>query len=176
MKYTRTVTSRSIVIIIAALCLFVWTVPAYAATIQLPKGTEVKLRFTPGMKISSGELTKGVPLIVFLAEPIQIGGKTIVEEGAQGTATVLDVKKNGRGGSPGYIKIGFTELEPKGDYKTVDNAKIKLAGEFDNTGSGKKLLSYLFIFGLFIKGSQGEIDTNRVYTAIVAESIILESK
>lgn len=157
-------------------CLLIGAVVVMAATLQLPKGTKAKLKFSPGMKLSSGELSAGVPIVCYLSEPIQIGGKTVVEEGAQATARVVEAKKAGKGGKPGYIKIEFVELETKGEYRSVDGAKIKLNGYIENTGKGKKTLSYLFIFGLFISGGQGEIDANATYTVEVSESIILESK
>ena len=159
-----------------ALLTIMGVVSVQAATIGLTKGTEVKARFTTTTKISSGALNKDVPVLFTLAEPVVIGGKTIVEAGAQGNAKVVEVKKAGGGGKPGYIKVAFVDLGPKGEYATAEGAKIKLAGEIENKGKGKKLLSYLFIAGLFIKGGQGEIQADSVYTAQVAETIVLESK
>ena len=158
------------------LLLFFLSVVIQAATIQIPKGMEIKVKFAPGMKISSGDLAKDAPLLIYLAEPIQIGGKTIVEGGSQGTAKVVEVKKAGKGGKPGYIKVAFIDMQTKGEYRSANDAKIKLEGEIENSGKGKKVLSYLFIFGLFIKGGQGVISPDVVYNAKVAESIILESK
>ncbi|MFH1700128.1 MAG: hypothetical protein ABIE07_06035 [Candidatus Zixiibacteriota bacterium] len=162
----------------AGLIVFFWfafTALASGATLQLPQGTDVKLKFAPGIKISSGNLAAEVPIICYLAEPILIGGKTVVEEGAQATAKVAEVKPAGKGGKGGYIKIEFIEVETKGEYKTVDGSKIKLTGFIENTGKNKKTMSYLFIFGLFIKGSQGEINPNSIYTVKTAGSTILES-
>jgi len=51
-----------------------------------------------------------------------------------------------------------------------------LSGTKETKGKGKKLLSYLFIFGLFIKGSDAVIPTNVMYSVKVAESVYLESK
>lgn len=147
-----------------------------AATIQLPRGTEVKVKFTGAAKVSSGNLAKDVPVLFTLVEPVIIGGETLVEAGATGTAKVVEVKKAGAVGKPGYIKVAFVDLEPKGAYLTADKSKIKLSGEIENKGKGKKFLSLLFIAGLFIKGGQGEIPADVVYTAKVAESITLESK
>jgi hypothetical protein len=163
-------------VMVLTLFIFLLSAAVQAGTIQLPKGMDVKVKFAPGMKISSGELGKDVPLLIYLAEPIKIGNTTIVEEGAQGTAKVVDVKKAGKGGKPGYIKVAFVDLETKGEYRSPDNSRIKLEGEIENAGKGRKTLSYLFIFGLFIKGKQGIINPDVVYTAKVAESIILESK
>lgn len=148
---------------------------AYAGKVQLPEGKEIKVRFDPKMKISSGNLEKGVPLQIYLMEPIEIAGVVIVPKDAPGTAVVADVKKAGKPGKPGMIKIEFTELEPTGDFKSTDGEKIKLSGTIEKKGGGKKLLSYLFIFGLFIKGGEGTIDPNGIYTATVKEGIILEN-
>lgn len=160
------------------ICLFTFllSIAVQAATIQIPKGMEVKVKFIPGMKVSSGELAKDVPLLITLAEPVQVGNKTIIEEGAQGTAKVVEVKKAAKGGKPGYIKVAFVDLQTKGDYRSPDDSRVKLEGEIENAGKGRKTLSYMFIFGLFIKGKQGVINPDGVYVAKVAESIILESK
>ena len=147
-----------------------------AATIQLPRGTQVKVKFAPGMEINSGKVEKDIPLLITLAEPIMIGSKTIVEAGAMGTAKVAEVKKAGKVGKPGYIKVEFIDLEIKGSYKPLQTDKIKLQGEIENQGKGKKTLSIILLFGLILKGGQGEINTNQTYTAEVAETIILEGE
>lgn len=146
-----------------------------AGTMQIPQGHEIKVRFAPGMTISSAYLTKDNPLVIYLAEAIEIGGKVIVKEGAQGIAKVIEAKPAGKAGKPGYIKIEFVELETKGDYQTKDGSKIKLAGEVENNGKGKKTISLLFILGLFISGTDGEIPSANEYPAQVAEAIILQN-
>lgn len=146
-----------------------------AGTIEVPKGKEVKLKFPSDIKITSGNVTKGIPIVCYLAQPIVIGGVTIIEEGAQGTATVAEVVKPSKPGKPGKIKIEFTGLDAKGEYKFLTEDKIKLTGAAEAEGKGKKLLSYIFIFGLFIKGGNAVIPTNVVYTAQVAESIYMEN-
>ncbi len=165
--------------LLALLCLLVWAVFAgdiQAGKIQIPDGTEVKVIFDPNLQLNSGKVEKGIPLMVNLYEPIVIGGITVVEKGAIGTAVVEDVQKSGKPGKPGFIKVRITELEPKGEFEAVDaGAKIKLDGVIENKGGGKKLLSFLLGFGLIIKGGQGQIDTSKPYTAKVAESIILEN-
>jgi hypothetical protein len=164
------------VAIYVALAVIMLAAALPAATIQLPRGTEVKVKFAAAAKVSSGNLAKDVPVLFVLAEPVVIGGETLVEAGAAGTAKVVEVKKAGKAGKPGYIKVAFVDLEPKGIYQTADKAKIKLTGEIENKGKGKKFFSMLFIAGLFIKGGQGEIPPTAIYTAKVAESITLESK
>ena len=149
---------------------------ADAAKVQIPEGTAVKVSFPSTIKISSSELGEGIPILFNLAEPIEIGGKVIVEKGATGTAVVKEVKKAGKGGKPGKIVLEFVDLAPKGTFLTLDGENVKLKGVITAEGKGKKTLSYLFIFGLFIKGGQGEIPTDKIYTATVAESVILEEK
>jgi hypothetical protein len=147
---------------------------AYAGRVLLPDSLEVKIKFDSTLQITSGKLVKGAPIAIHLAEPIQIGGVTIVERGAPGTAVVSEVKKAGKGGKPGQIKVDFTELEPKGDYMTEDSAKIKLLGSVENKGKKKGIFPYLF-FILLVKGGEGQIKADSVYTATTAESIMMSN-
>ena len=158
------------------LILFLGAVAAQAGTIQVPKGQTVKLRFPAEIKLSLKELSAGVPIACSLEEPISIGGITVVEAGAPATATVSEVQPAQKGGKPGYIKVEFTSLDPKGPYRLLTGDKIKLTGSKDATGKGRKLLSYIFIAGLFIKGTDAVIPVGQAYQAEVAESVVLESK
>ena len=163
-------------IMMVALFLSILFSGAYAGKVVLPEGTEIKVNFEPTMKVDSGKLQPGLTLAIYLAEDIKIGGKTIVEAGAEGLAKVKSTVEASRPGKRGHIIISFTELGAKGKYNTLNNAKIKLAGSVENEGKNRKLLSWLFIFGLFIKGSQGEIDTAQSYLATIDETIVLETK
>jgi len=146
-----------------------------AGRVVLPEETEVKINFDPGIKVNSGMLQKGLEIPVILAEDITIGGKTIVEKGAEGVAEVVDIGRASRPGDPGYIKISFTGLSTKGEYSTATGQMIKLSGMVENKGKSRKVLSWLFVLGLFLSGKEGEIDTSQVYTAQVAETVILET-
>ena len=160
---------------VIALIVFFSSSEIMAGKVVLPEGTGIKVNFEPSMEVKSGKLQKGVTLVIYLAEDIKVGGKTIVEAGAEGLAKVENAVESSRPGKPGQIVVKFVELGSKGKYNTLNDAKIKLAGSIDNQGKGRKLLSWLFIFGLFIKGSQGEIDTSQSYMATIAETIVLES-
>jgi hypothetical protein len=163
------------VLVGCALLLLVATV-AQAGRVQLPEGHPVKVTFPQGAEISSGKLARGVTLGIELAEPIKIGPAVIVEKGATGTAVVKEAKSAGRGGSPGKIVVEFVDLEPKGEFKLPEGETIKLQGEESKEGKGKKTLSYILGFGLFIKGGQGVITADSVYTAEIAETVMLESE
>ena len=146
-----------------------------AAKVQVPEGTKISVKFPSSMKISSGEMLEGIPVGFELVKPIEIGGKIIVDKGAKGTAVVKEVVKSGSGGKPGSITVEFKDLLPNGNFKTLDDAPIKLKGEVTGKGKGKGFLPYLFL-KFILKGGQGEIPTNQIYTASVAESVILEEK
>jgi hypothetical protein len=166
--------SITVLAIAAALALPVETL---AGTVSLPKEkTVVNVKFDPAARIDSGRLKAGDSLAIFLAEDVKTGGITIVEAGAKGTAIVKEVVKASRPGKPGKIVISFVDLSPKGIYKSKDGGNIKLAGVVSKDGGGRKIISWLFILGLLIKGGQGEIDTATAYPAKVGETIILESR
>lgn len=177
MKSTVVTVSKGLIALTLLLSTLMVASDLNATVVRLNKGTEVKLKFQVDGKISSADYVKGDSIDIALAEAIIIDDSTIVEEGAPGKAVVVEAKKNGRAGKPGYIKAKFLYIQPKGAFKTEGNAPILLQGkEVADEGKGKKTLSYLFIFGLFIKGGHGEIDTSVTYTDKVAESIKLDSK
>lgn len=163
-------------VVFAATLALLLTATGQAAKVQVPADTKISVKFPGNIKISSGQLSEGIPILFELAKPIEIGGKIIVDKGTQGTAVVTESVKSKRAGKPGTITVEFQELMPKGAFQSLDGSAIKLKGSVTSKGKGRKLLSYLFIFGLFIKGGQGEIPAGQVYSAMVAESIILEEK
>jgi len=168
---------RSLVTALALLALFALPVDALAGKVSLPKDMDgIKVKFDDAKKIDSGTIHEGDTLAISLAEDIKIGGISIVETGAKGIAIATKVVKASRPGKPGSIEITFVDLNPKGSYRSADGGKIKLAGVVSDKGGGRKILSYLFILGLFIKGGQGEIDTAKVHTAKIGEKIVLESR
>ncbi|UCE23453.1 MAG: hypothetical protein JSU74_09110 [Candidatus Zixiibacteriota bacterium] len=162
------------VLVTCSAILVLLAVSANAAKVQVPEGTNISVKFPASIKISSGEMSEGIPLLFELATPVEIGGKVIVAKGATGTAVVKESVKAKKGGKPGKITIEFVELAPSEPWKAVDGSNIKLKGSVTAEGKGKKTLSYLFIFGLFIKGGQGEIPSGQIFTATVAESVILQ--
>jgi len=140
------------------------------------RGTEVKLRLVSGTKVSSNDLVQGDSIHVVLIEPVVLDDSTIVEIGAHGRAIVAESVRSGRGGKPGYIKVRFANLFPKGVFKTTDGSPILLSGEIENKGKSRKILSWIFVAGLLIKGGNGELDTESPYTARISETIKLRSK
>ncbi len=146
-----------------------------AGKVVVPEGTELKVRFDSAMKISSGKLQPGITLSIYLADDVKVGGKTIIEAGAEGTAKVEEITDSSRPGKPGSIKVVFVDLGTKGKYKTTDDAVIKLSGGAEAKGKSRKIVSWVFILGAFISGTDGELDTTLDYPATIVETIILES-
>ncbi|MBD3257514.1 hypothetical protein GF377_03700, partial [candidate division GN15 bacterium] len=143
-------TRRCAVVLLAVACLIAFSLPVMAGKVALDKGTQVEVRFDLGAKISSKTNQVGDTVAITLADPIIIGGQVIVEEGAEGQAVVSEVEENGRGGKPGAITVDFVSLNAKGNFQLPEGEVIPLMGSTTDKGSGKKLLSWLFIFGLFI--------------------------
>jgi hypothetical protein len=161
---------------LAILALVMAPAAAFAGKVAVPEGTPVKVKFDSTKQVNSGKLHEGDTISISLVEGVTIGGKTIVEAGATGIATVKEAVAASKPGKPGKLVMSFVELSPKGSYKSKDGSMIKLSGVAEDKGGGRKVLSWLFIFGLFIKGGQGEIDTSLEYPATVGETIILESR
>jgi hypothetical protein len=130
--------------------------------------------------VSSKYVIPGQLIPIRLVGAIDVGGIEIVKDGAKGSARVKSVKPAGRGGKPGYVEVVLLELEPNGHYKAEGGGKIQLeavtedgSGVIKAKGKGRKTLSYLFIFGLFIKGTEGVIPADVPIKAKVKEDIML---
>jgi hypothetical protein len=146
------------------------------AAIELPAGKEVQVVFE--QDVSSKYVTPGQLIPIRLSGAVEIGGVAVVKDGAKGTARVKSVKPAGRAGKPGQLEVVLVELEPNGAYKAEGDAKIQLAaitgddsGTIRASGKGRKTLSYLFIFGLFIKGTEAVIPADKPFKARVTEDI-----
>lgn len=167
---------RATLSVLVILALVALPAAAFAAKVAVPEGTPVKVMFDAGKKISSGERAAGDTLAIRLVEDVKIGGKTIVGAGAKGIARVKEVTPSSKPGKAGKIEVSFISLTASGEFRSKDGSDIKLAGTAKDEGGSHKILSWLFIFGLFIKGGQGEIDASQIYQATVGETIVLESR
>jgi hypothetical protein len=144
------------------------------AQVKLPKGTEVSVTFK--QDVSSKYLAPGQEIPIAVTEDIVIGGVVLVKAGAEGKAMVKSVKPAGKGGSPGSISVELGELESGSNFKSLDDKSIKLEGvdgTIEAKGKGKKILSYVFIFGLFIKGGEGVIKADMPIEAKVKEDVFI---
>ncbi len=167
---------RSAKLLIAVVLVVIFlSAAADAGKVRIPEGTELKIRFDSVIQVNSGKLQPGIILSIYLADDIKVGGKTIIEAGAEGTAKVEEITEASRPGKPGFIKVSFVDLGTKGKYRITGNGSIKLSGSTEAEGKSRKLLSWLFILGVFISGTDGEVDSALDYPATTAETIVLES-
>lgn len=159
--------------IMATVIVSVVVVQTAQGDIELPKGHEIEIVFS--QDVSSKYVAPGELVPIRLNTPIVYGGFTVVEAGAPGSARVKSVTPAGRGGKPGSIVVELLELESDGHYEAEGDKKImlKAVDEISAEGKSKKLLSWLLIFGLFIKGSQGEIPADQPFKAEIAEDIVI---
>ncbi len=169
MRYTRYMFRMTM----AAVAMLAAMTGAAWADIELPQGHEVEIVFS--QDVSSKYVAPGDLVPIRLNAPIEIGGFTVVREGTPGSARVKSVEAAGRRGKPGSIVVELLELESDGNYEAEGDKKImlKAVDDISAEGKSKKLLSWLLIFGLFIKGSQGEIPADQPFKAEIAEDIVI---
>ncbi len=148
------------------------------AAIELPAGTEVQIVFA--QDVSSKYVTPGQLVQIHLRGPVDVGGVAVVKDGAKGSARVKSVKPAGKGGKAGRVEVVLIELEPNGAYKAEGDKKIALeaitadkTGTIEAEGKSRKTLSWVFIFGLFFKGTEGVIPADKPFPAKVKEDVIL---
>ena len=144
------------------------------AQIKLQEGTEVSVAFQ--QDVSSKYAEPGDEIPIKLLADIAVGGVVLVKAGAVGKAFVKSVEPAGKPGTPGKIALELIQLDPD-SYESLDDKVIKLQakdGPITAEGKGKKLLSYLLIFGLFIKGTQAELPADQPIPAVVAEDVFIQ--
>lgn len=146
-----------------------------AADFLVPEGTEITVAFD--QDVSSKYVEPGDEIPIHLVEPIEIGGQAIVKAGAKGLARVKSVTSAGKPGKPGRVELELLQLTPNGAFKSIDDQPIPIEG-VDGTivaeGKGRKTLSWLLIFGLFIKGTEGVIEADQPVEAKVTEGVMVE--
>jgi len=162
----------------AVILVFVLLAIGAKANIPLAAGTKVQVVFE--QDISSKYVAPGDLVPIRLDGEVNYGGIIAVKDGAKGLARVKSVKSAGRGGKPGSVEVELLELEPDGSYKAEGDKKIALKAITDDgtgtiraKGKGRKTLSYLLIFGLFIKGTEGVITAGQSFPAIIKEDIVI---
>ncbi len=158
-------------LVTVALLFFAMATTVDAARVPLQTGMEVSINF-PGGAVTSNQHQVGDTLEIELAEPVVVGTQIIVEKGAPGKAVVTDVKNNGAGGKPGFIKVEFLHFEPTGVFRTLDGSPVLLNGTAEDEGNGKKLLSYLLLY-FFVKGGSGELAADGAYPATIERTVVL---
>jgi hypothetical protein len=78
-------------------------VPAFAESLSLKKGTDVKLAFDSSL--SSNTAKPGDHVLLHVTDPVQVDGKTVIAEGAKVRGTVKKVEKRKHFGVNANIQL-----------------------------------------------------------------------
>ncbi|MEO6989949.1 MAG: hypothetical protein ABI346_05910 [Candidatus Baltobacteraceae bacterium] len=95
--------------------------PAIAAPISVPAGTQVKVHLVK--PISSGEATVGQRFRFAAAEAVNVNGHVVITKGASGVGHVVKVSK-AQGKSAGEITLEFTDVHGA-DGKWIPLTEVK---------------------------------------------------
>lgn len=143
---------------------------ASAATVKVPEGTELRIRFNDAL--SSGKNSEGDNFSISLDEPVTLPDGTVLKSGYRGKGEVTQAKKKGFMGQPGemnvrlnYIKVGDTRI----------HLRAQKGGEGQASMGATIALTVLFgPLGLLKHGHDIEIHQGQVITAYVDEDTSVE--
>lgn len=138
---------------------------ASAATVKVPEGTEMMIRFND--KLSSGTNSQGDQFSITLDESVKLPDGTVIPRGYRGKGEVTDAKKKGFMGQAGELNIRL-------NYLKVGDTRIHLRANKGGEGKGAMgatiALTVLFgPLGLLKRGHDIEIQPGQTLTAYVDE-------
>jgi len=86
---------------------------AVPQTITIPEGTDITVRL--GETLSSKNSHAGDSFSATVAEPVSVGGKTVIEQGAHARGTVVDAKGMGhfKGGALLEVRLNSVSINDK---------------------------------------------------------------
>jgi len=158
--------------LIAAMCLALGlALPAVAAPVNLPAGTQVEVRLVN--PLSSGTAMVGQRFAFQAAAPVIVNSRVVIAKGAGGAGRVVRVKK-AQGKSAGEITLQFTSIH------AADGRPVFLTEASTSKGSAEKgkastatIAATLALgpLGLFahnmVKGKDVTITPNQMFPAWV---------
>jgi len=91
-------------------------------TVTIPEGTALTVRLTQsvGSKISQ----PGQSFSATLAEPVEVGGKTVIPAGAAAMGTVVDAKPLGRFKGGALLQLQLTSITIKGTEHPIQTSSV----------------------------------------------------
>lgn len=93
-------------------------------TVMVPSGTSITINFPE--ELSSDSETEGATVPIVATKEVDINGMEVIAKGAQGQATLTEVKHSGGNGSGGQMKFNVDWIY------SVDGGKIALS-QVNNT-------------------------------------------
>lgn len=106
--------------------------PAEKAPTAIPAGTVITVRLgeAVGSKISQA----GQTFTASVAEPVQVGGATVIPSGATASGTVVDAKPLGRFKGAASLRITLTSINVNGADRQIQTSSVARTA----TGKGKR--------------------------------------
>ncbi len=145
--------------------------PAAAATVNLPAGTQVMVH--PANELSSGNATVGEHFTLQAASPVVVNGRVLVAKGASGLGEVVSVSK-AHGKSAGQMALRFINVH------AADGTLVGLSSHNKTQGNAEKgkastatIVSTVILgpIGLFahnmVKGKDVVVGPSRSFSAWV---------
>jgi len=145
------------------------TAVAPAATIELPEGAELRIRFNE--KLSSATAAAGDRFTVTLDEPIQLSNGVVIPAGYRGLGEVTVADKKGFMGKAGQLNVRL-------DYLRIGDTRVRLRASKGQEGKGAMgatiALTVLFgPLGLLKRGHDIEIQPGQSLIAYVDSPTIV---
>ncbi len=136
------------------------TMPCFA--IEVPHGKAVQVQSS--QKVDADIHKEGSTVKFQIAHPVIINNKVVFTRGTEVIGTVVHRKNNGIIGIPGSIEVGNFYINNNNGEQTY------LTGTIKNEGDNRYWanIGWFFLFPiLFIKGDDGFIKTNNIYTLYI---------
>lgn len=141
-------------------------VPAIAASVVVPKLTEVILRIeeTLGSKISA----TGQTFRIALEEPLIFQGSELIPAGVSGIGEVIHAKKAGASGSGGELILAAKYLEFDGRQIPLRSMSLGVEGQ-DQTGLAMAVGMATGPFGFAVRGKNVDVTEGTLAMAKLAQ-------
>jgi hypothetical protein len=144
---------------------------ASAATVKIPEGAEVLIRFDD--KLSSASNTEGDQFSISLDDDITLSDGTVIKSGYRGKGEVTAAQKKGYMGKAGELNVRL-------NYIRVGETRVRLRASKSGEGKGAMgatiALTVLFgPLGLLKRGHDIEIKQGQTITAYVDQDAEIET-
>lgn len=111
--------------------------PAAEETIVIPAGTTLMVRL--GDSLSSKDSRAGDSFSATVARPVEVNGKTIIDQGARASGTVVDAKGMGHFKGGALLEIRLNSVSINGKEHTIQTAAFERVMQ----GKGKRSAGFI---------------------------------
>lgn len=138
-----------------------------AGQVMLQRGTEVKLKLA--QPLNSKHTRTGERFNLEVAEPVTVGGRTVIPVGARAVGEVTNVVKKGAFGKSGKIDTQLT-------YVMLGDRQVRLDGKAHQAGSGGTAATVgvaiaAGVFSAFVTGKSADLPIGSPMSGFVADDV-----